>query len=122
MQAWAREFYLGKAWRACRRAYLAAKRWQCERCSTPDNPVPAKVVHHRQYITQDNINDPSVTLSWDNLQALCQDCHNEIHHARERGDRYSFGEDGAILPPSDTNFFTKNNRDTHNKKTPQARA
>lgn len=26
----------------------------------------------------------SVTLCWDNLEALCQDCHNKEHHKQER--------------------------------------
>ena len=41
----------------------------------------------------------SVTLCWDNLEALCQDCHNKEHHKQERHKRYRFDENGGILPP-----------------------
>lgn len=50
------------------------------------------------------INDISVTLCWDNLEALCQDCHNKEHHKQERHKRYRFDENGGILPP-----YQKNN-------------
>lgn len=48
--------------------------------------------------------DISVTLCWDNLEALCQDCHNKEHHKQERHKRYQFDENGGILPP-----YQKNN-------------
>ena len=50
------------------------------------------------------INDISVTLCWDNLEALCQVCHNKEHHKQERHKRYRFDENGGILPP-----YQKNN-------------
>ena len=77
MKAWARGFYFSKAWSDTREAYLLSRHYLCERCEQP-----AKIVHHRQYLTPDNINDTSITLSWDNLEALCQDCHNKEHMAR----------------------------------------
>lgn len=46
----------------------------------------------------------SVTLCWDNLEALCQDCHNKEHHKQEGHKRYQFDENGGILPP-----YQKNN-------------
>lgn len=49
-------------------------------------------------------NRGSVTLCWDNLEALCQDCHNKEHHKQERHKRYRFDENGGILPP-----YQKNN-------------
>ena len=50
------------------------------------------------------ISSLSVTLCWDNLEALCQDCHNKEHHKQERHKRYRFDENGGILPP-----YQKNN-------------
>lgn len=43
---------------------------------------PGYIVHHKHYITADNINDPSVTLNWDNLEYLCFDCHQAEHFER----------------------------------------
>lgn len=53
---------------------MSYKNGICERCG-----APARIVHHRKYITRANINNPAITLNWDNLEALCQDCHNKEH-------------------------------------------
>lgn len=71
---YAMRFYKSRAWIQCREGYLRTQDYICERCGDP-----AKIVHHREYITPDNINDPSITLAWDNLEALCMDCHNKEH-------------------------------------------
>ena len=47
------------------------------------------------YLTEQNVNDPYIALSWDNLEALCQDCHNKEHHRSKRKKRYSFDENGT---------------------------
>lgn len=92
MKAWARGFYFSKVWSDTREAYLVSQHYLCERCEQP-----AKIVHHRRYLTPDNINDTSITLSWDNLEALCQDCHNKEHHKNVKQRRYCFDEDGNIV-------------------------
>ena len=100
LKAWAEWFYNSDAWRACREAFLQSKGYLCERCSTPDDPVAAKIAHHKTYLTKVNINDPYITLSWDNLEALCQDCHNKEHHRAERRKRYAFDEAGNLISQS----------------------
>ena len=57
---------------------MASQRYVFERCGRP-----ARIVHHRRYITPQNIHDPSVTLDWANLEALCQECHNKEHSPTE---------------------------------------
>lgn len=100
LKEFAKTFYASKAWHDCRRAFLMSKNNLCERCSTPDNPVPADIVHHKVYLNRYNIDDPNITLCWDNLEALCQDCHNKEHHRKGGEKRYSFDEDGnVVLPP-----------------------
>lgn len=94
MKEWAKEFYQSKAWEDCRLAFLSAS-YLCERCSTSSNPVIAKIVHHKTKLTQTNINNPTVTLSWENLEALCQDCHNKEHHGN-RSRRYRFDDSGNV--------------------------
>ena len=91
MKAWAKEFYEGQAWRQTRAAYLLSQQNICERCGDI-----AKVVHHRTYLTPQNIHNPELTLSWTNLEALCQECHNKEHHKNERQSRYEFDENGNI--------------------------
>lgn len=94
MKEWARGFYKSKAWLKCRGGYLKSKFGLCERCGKA-----AKIVHHKKYLTPLNINDPNVTLNWDNLEALCQDCHNKEHHQEREviQDGLYFTEDGDIV-------------------------
>ena len=51
MKAWAKSFYLSQAWENTRAAYLMSQDYICERCGEP-----AKVVHHKRYLTRENIN------------------------------------------------------------------
>ena len=100
MKAWAERFYNSKAWRYCRKTFLQTKDYNCERCGTIDDPIFADVAHHRIYLTRENINDPGISLSWNNLEALCQKCHNEEHHSRRDTPRYAFDRNGVlVLPP-----------------------
>lgn len=71
-------FYKSKQWKATRAAYLERVNHICERCG-----APAKIVHHRHYIDAANVTDPRVTLDHANLEALCQRCHNQEHHAND---------------------------------------
>lgn len=77
MKEYARSFYNSKAWRLCSRGFMLSKDGLCERCGRI-----ADICHHKTYITPENINDPEITLNWDNLEALCQDCHNKEHFTK----------------------------------------
>lgn len=84
MKEWAKSFYKGKAWRKCRHAYFVYRHGLCERCKGL-----GKIVHHKIYLTPDNINDPNISLNFDNLELLCRTCHNREHH-----EKYSSIRDG----------------------------
>lgn len=80
---------------------MTAQHYLCERCGEP-----AKIVHHKIWLTPKNIHEQSITLCWDNLEALCQDCHNKEHHAKNvRAKRYAFTADGELIPPIQKNIF-----------------
>lgn len=66
----------------------------CEDCMKEGRVTAAEEVHHIKFITPDNINDPNVTLNWDNLVALCRECHRKRHGARQR--RYEVDEWGRV--------------------------
>lgn len=86
-------FYKSKAWKDCKDGYLKTQDYICERCG-----APAKIVHHKTYINPTNINDPGITLSWDNLEALCQDCHNREHHKDDATrEDLRFDENGELI-------------------------
>jgi len=74
----------GAAWRKIRKSKLATNPL-CEACSRRGVVSVAALVHHKDH---DQFNN-----SIDNLESLCNDCH-ERHHAGER-----FGHVGAKMKP-----------------------
>jgi len=91
---WAKSFYQSKAWKKCRDGYIKSVYGLCERCGKP-----GYIVHHKKYITPKNINDPNITLNWDNLEYICQDCHNKEHHEKYSATRNDvmFDEEGNLV-------------------------
>ena len=89
-----RAFYKSIEWQRCRSEYLSRVGGLCERCMSKGIIRPARIVHHKEYITLNNITDPSVLLSSDNLEALCQDCHNAEHHGSTK--RYTVDDLGRV--------------------------
>lgn len=87
-------FYNSKEWQRCRREYIASVGGLCERCEAKGIIRPAKIVHHKEYISLGNIDDASVLLCFDNLEALCQECHNAEHHKSMK--RYKVDEFGRV--------------------------
>lgn len=116
MKAWAKSFYLSQAWENTRAAYLMSQDYICERCGEP-----AKIAHHKRYLTRENINDAGITLSWDNLEALCQDCHNKEHHKRKPRLRYKFDAAGGISPPIRKSKLKGENTEGDTLKLPSGR-
>ena len=72
-------FYNGKAWRKCRAGYIKSVGGLCERCLKDGKIKKGYIVHHKQYLTEQTIGDPDVSLNWDNLEYLCFDCHQREH-------------------------------------------
>lgn len=98
MKEYAKDFYTSESWRRTRQAYIQKVNGLCERCKAAGEYVPGKIVHHKKYITPKNIKDPRITLSFNNLELLCEDCHNK-EHKRKINTRYTFAPDGTLLPP-----------------------
>jgi 5-methylcytosine-specific restriction endonuclease McrA len=93
MKPWAESFYKSKAWQQCREAYFICRHGLCERCGRP-----GKIVHHKIYLTPQNINDPDISLNWDNLELVCHDCHNEEHHGTDAtAEGLMFNENGDLV-------------------------
>lgn len=87
-------FYHSRAWRECRTAFASSRGGLCERCLAKGLYSPGEAVHHKVRLTADNINDPMITLNWDNLELLCHECHTE-EHQRIRP-RYVVSRDGRV--------------------------
>lgn len=91
----AKKFYNSTAWKKARNAYILSKFGVCERCGKPDS----KQVHHKKYLSEQNINNPDITLNFDNFELLCDVCHQ-----REHNEKYSptlwglkFDADGDLV-------------------------
>lgn len=80
---YAKSFYKSIQWLQCRESYILSVNGLCERCKAKGILEPGKIVHHIEHITPFNINDTNITLSHDNLEYLCQDCHNKEHHSTD---------------------------------------
>ena len=53
-------------------------------------------MHHKTYITAQNVDDISITLDWENLEALCKACHNKEHF--NKASEFYFDEKGNLIP------------------------
>lgn len=93
-----KSFYNSSKWLRCRLSYIEMRFGKCERCNGLGNQV-----HHKVYLTPKNINDPSITLSFDNLELLCDLCHQNEHHSKNKSTKfgYQFNERGELVysPP-----------------------
>ena len=90
------KFYKSKAWEDCRKSYLASHSL-CERCLKKGHIVPAKIVHHKIELNTENVTDPSIALNHQNLEALCQDCHNKEHFGEKVETRWQFDKEGQFI-------------------------
>ena len=96
MKEYAKQFYKSKQWQRCRAEYAKSVGGLCERCLKEGIIRTGEIVHHKTYVSPENIQDPNVLLNWDNLELLCRE-HHEREHRREKK-RYTVDELGRIAP------------------------
>lgn len=96
IKEYAEKFYKSQKWIKCREAFIKSlPNKLCNRC----HKIPGKIVHHKEHITPDNINNPYITLNFNNLEYLCQDCHNKEHNGNEEITKkdVKFDENGNLV-------------------------
>jgi len=102
----AKPFYHSRAWQGVRELVMTRSHGLCERCMERGEMVPADVVHHTTPLTPENVGDPEVSLNPDRLQALCHDCHTEVHQqlgvgamngVKREESRVGFDEEGNVV-------------------------
>ena len=100
----AKSFYKSSAWKRCRAGYISKRisidGGMCERC----HEQLGYIVHHKEWISPENINDLDVLLNWDNLQYVCKECHDNEHlptHKRASL-RCGFDENGRPISNADS--------------------
>lgn len=78
MKEWAKSFYKSQAWIKCRNAYIRDRinvdGGICEECKDD----LGYIVHHKTYLTKENINNPDISLNFDNLEYVCKKCHDNF--------------------------------------------
>lgn len=95
----AKGFYNSKAWKKCRTAYIAHRvaidGGMCETC----HEVPGYIVHHKEELTPENINNPGVALNFNNLKYDCHVCHNKENKKEEIDGlvKMDFDEEGNMI-------------------------
>lgn len=74
--------YQNTAWRKLRDTYMH-QHPICEKCLKQGKITPATDVHHIRSPFQHGEINYNLLLDYDNLMALCKDCHGNIHAAQQ---------------------------------------
>lgn len=89
----AKKFYKSKAWKAVRELVFNEAHGICEKCGELGEEV-----HHKIWLTPNNINDYDITLGRDNLQLLCKNCHINTHrHKTSTKEGLMFDSNGQLI-------------------------
>lgn len=88
------EKYNSQRWKKLRKLKKQVNPF-CERCFAKGKYVPTYMVHHKEYINEDNYMDDNVFFNMDNLESLCKSCHNAEHFGEKMN--YFFDENGDII-------------------------
>ena len=95
MKPYAASFYKSQQWEKTRELYIRSVGGLCEICEQNGKIVAGTTVHHRIPLSPENINDPDITLNFNNLCLVCRDCHAKIHSGSQR--RYEIDELGRVI-------------------------
>ena len=98
MQDFAEQFYKSSTWKNVQALVMRRDKALCVECLKNGIVTPASLVHHIKPITRQNIDDPTITLNMDNLEALCTKCHETIHKKVNQVRRFSVDKNGNISP------------------------
>ncbi|MCI8396842.1 MAG: HNH endonuclease [Clostridia bacterium] len=96
MREFAKNFYKSKAWLECRQAFIdSLPDKTCNRCKER----PGKIVHHKIELEPSNIDNAYITLNFENLEYVCQDCHNKEHNSSNQYTKedVKFDSDGNLI-------------------------
>ncbi|MBQ7505321.1 MAG: HNH endonuclease [Ruminococcus sp.] len=69
-------FYNTKEWGALSERKRRLEHYECERCRVRGIYKQGRIVHHKKYLRL----YPELALDINNLECLCDDCHNDEHH------------------------------------------
>ncbi len=95
------KFYNSTAWRKLSHDYAQSRAWICERCGNRNidykRPIYKQLhCHHKIPLTDENIDNPDISLNVDNLILLCQKCHNAVDSEDVLQEGLYFDENGMV--------------------------
>lgn len=96
----AKAFYSSARWKKCRDTFIQNRMLEdgglCQECKEQ----LGYIVHHKEHLTPENINNPNVTLNENNLEWVCKECHDRLHNVFQREERkYYFDKEGNFIVP-----------------------
>ena len=103
MKRQGQKVYNSKKWLRVRKAYMQSKNYICERCGEP-----ATICHHKKYLTAENVSNAEIAYNFENLECLCQACHNLEHE--------HFQQIGAVFTASGDVVNFRESKATQNFK------
>lgn len=71
-------FYWSKAWRDLSYLLKVQRGGKCERCGARAKSIGGLIGHHKTELTEDNVDNANISLNPDNIEVICQRCHNAI--------------------------------------------
>ena len=77
---------------------MKEKGYLCEDCLERGVITSAEEVHHVIELTEENVNDASISLNKNNLKCLCRICHRARH--KKAMPRYKIDKGGHVIPLS----------------------
>ena len=76
------KFYNDRVWRKKRKDIIERDNKECQKCKRRGKFNKATCVHHKKHLRE----NPLLALDDDNLESLCDSCHNEEHPEKLNND------------------------------------
>lgn len=73
------QFYCSKAWLELSHYLKVAANGKCQKCGEIKIEFKDLIPHHKIALTEDNVDDPNISLNPENIEIICFDCHNKEH-------------------------------------------
>lgn len=76
------QFYCSKIWRDLSFRLKVERGGKCEKCgftSATKEEWAQLIGHHKEELTEENVNDPNIALNPDMIEIECLSCHNKEH-------------------------------------------
>lgn len=74
------QFLCSKPWRDLSYTLKIADGGKCQRCNEIIEDMSQLIGHHTVELTEDNVNDPTISLNPKLIEVICFGCHNKQHH------------------------------------------